>query len=165
MPQISFNGKTAVIVELADEIIVFAESVLGPVIISFDVPYGDGPEAQWRALSESGKESVREHGWNYPGHNVGRLSNAFAAALDYVGFTEADAHVWLNEKELLREKMFFAVENLMDATSLQVENFSLTQHANRLVELNQLLEILPKVQELKEGFGPAWDETFVIPES
>lgn len=165
MPQISFNGKTSVIVELSDEIIVFAESVLGPVITSFDPPYGKGPEGQWKALSESGKEAVREHGWNYPGNNVGTLYNAYAAALDYVGFTEADAHVWLDEKELLREKMFFAVENLMEATSLQVEDVSLSQYASRLVELNQLLEVLPKVQDLKNGFGPVWDETFVIPES
>lgn len=55
----------------------------------FDLPYTAGPETEWEALSDSGKEEVRLKGWS----NFGRWEHAVALGLRELGVVAgSEAH-------------------------------------------------------------------------
>ena len=62
---------------------------------SFDIPWCSSPEEEWKTMPPAGRRWVRENGWG----PLGDFKNAIAFSLQYVGFTESDAHTLCSEVE------------------------------------------------------------------
>lgn len=130
-------------------------------VISFDMPYTASPEDEWKALSDYGKNKVREEGWT----GVGYWENAVAAGLQELGVIPGSSEL---EEYLAEQKAKFETESARARGQLekllagdkeyngQGRLKMLVQSAQELRSLVEVVESLP--QHDPEGLKNAWSD-------
>jgi len=125
------------------------------VVAMFQVPYTNSPEKEWAALSELGKEEVRQKGWS----TRGTEEHAIAAALDHVGFGEEDAEFARQEIDKLRVEAVEAFQVMVSDTKVGSDDSRYNEIrplVNAIGELNKQLQVFDKMDELRGGYAALW---------
>jgi len=143
------------------------ETPEGHWIKQFHRPYTKTPEAEWRALSDLGKDGVRENGWI----DWGEWTNAVAAGLRELGITAGSPEQSKYLLELRAKKNELAGDARLQLERL-LEGHGGVNGEGRLEELVEAHQETVKIIEVAEnlndqdaeGFKHTWGD-WPIPEA
>ena len=125
------------------------------MVAMFQIPYTNSPEKEWAALSELGKEEVRQKGWS----TRGTEEHAIAAALDHVGFDEEDAEFVRQEIEKLRVEAVEAFQVMVSDTKVGSDDSRYNEIrplVDAIGDMNKQLQVFNNIDDLRGGYAALW---------
>lgn len=168
---LSFNGNAVIIgetFEMGGGVGGYTvETAEGHWIKQFNRPYTAAPEDEWRALSDLGKDGVRENGWI----DWGEWTNAVTAGLRELGIEAGSAEQAKYLLELRAKRNELAGDARHQLERL-LEGHGGTNGEKRLDELvdahQEMVKLIEVVENLDhkdaDGFKHTWGE-WPIPEA